>query len=59
MGCETEVGIECGMEVCSGTGPCVEIGGGADCCWNTEVSEFEAAGAVAGSDAACSGWVFA
>ena len=47
------------MEVCGGTGPCVEIGGGADCCWNTEVREFEVAGAVAGSDAACSGWIFA
>ena len=47
------------MEVCGGTGPCVEIGGGTDCCcWNTEVSAFEVAGAVAGGGAACSGWVF-
>ena len=52
--------MECGMPVedCSGPGVCVEIGGGADCCcWNTEVSEFEAEGAMGG--AACSGWVFA
>lgn len=47
------------MEDCGGTGTCVEIGGGADCCWNTEASEFEAAGMAEGGGVTCSGWVFA